>query len=409
MSQITVSNLSKAFKRYPSKWAKLNEWINPFSKKSHELKWVLNDISFHVEPGEAVGIIGVNGSGKSTLLKIISGTTQPTRGNIELQGRVAALLELGIGFHPDFTGRENVFMAGQLLGLKKDLIDQLLTEIIAFAEIEDYIDQPVRFYSSGMHVRLAFSVATAVRPDVLIIDEALSVGDAHFQYKCFSRIRDYKNQGTTLLIVSHDKLAIQSICDRAILLNNGHIAKEGKPEEIMDYYNALLSDLSATNVTQEVIAGTNKVRTISGSGKVKILDLQILDNEHNKIEVIKTNQEINLKITLVTEDFIPELVFGYSIKDRFGMPIFGTNTFHLNQILFDLKVGQVIEFNFQFNANLGPGTYSIAIAAHSSDNHISNNYLWQDNAASLTIVNYSNYFEGVVWLPPVASVNLIDR
>jgi len=408
MSQITVSNLSKAFKRYPSKWAKLNEWINPFSKKGHELKWVLNDISFHVEPGEAVGIIGVNGSGKSTLLKIISGTTQPTRGNIELQGRVAALLELGIGFHPDFTGRENVFMAGQLLGLKKDVIDQLLTEIIEFAEIEDYIDQPVRFYSSGMHVRLAFSVATAVRPDVLIIDEALSVGDAHFQYKCFSRIRDYKNQGTTLLIVSHDKLAIQSICDRAILLNNGHIAKEGKPEEIMDYYNALLSDLSATNVTQEVIAGTNKVRTISGSGKVKILDLQILDNEHNKIEVIKTNQEINLKITLVTEDFIPELVFGYSIKDRFGMPIFGTNTFHLNQILFDLKVGQVIEFNFQFNANLGPGTYSIAIAAHSSDNHISNNYLWQDNAASLTIVNYSNYFEGVVWLPPVASVNLID-
>jgi lipopolysaccharide transport system ATP-binding protein len=409
MSQITVSNLSKAFKLYPSKWGRLNEWINPFSKTNHELKWVLKNISFSVSPGEALGIIGVNGSGKSTLLKIISKTTQPTKGNIALHGKVAALLELGIGFHPDFTGRENVFMAGQLLGLNKALIEQLLPEIIEFAELEEYINHPVRFYSSGMQVRLAFSVATALRPDVLIVDEALSVGDAHFQHKCFARIREFKNQGTTLLIVSHDKLAIQSICDRAILLSNGQIAKEGKPEEVMDYYNALLSDLSATNVKQEIIAGTNKVRTISGSGKVKILDLEILDNEHNKIEVIKTNQEIHLNIKLVTEDRIPELVFGYSIKDRFGMPIFGTNTFHLNQILFDVKVGQVIEFNFKFNANLGQGTYSVSITAHSSDNHISNNYLWQDNAATLTIVNYSNYFEGVAWLPPEASVNLIDR
>ena len=227
MGTVRVEGLGKAYKQYPTRWARLAEWVLPFASTRPALHWVLRDISFRVAPGEAVGIIGINGAGKSTLLKIITGTTQPTTGHVELTGSVAAMLELGMGFHADFTGRQNVFMAGQLLGLGVEEISQLMPEIEAFAEIGEYIDQPVRVYSSGMQMRLAFSVATARRPDILIVDEALSVGDAYFQHKSFDRIRQFRRAGTTLLIVSHDKQAIQSICDRAILLDGGRLAKEG--------------------------------------------------------------------------------------------------------------------------------------------------------------------------------------
>ena len=229
MGTITVSNVGKAYKQYPTRWSRLAEWLDPRNKPRHNLHWVLQDINFTVQPGEAVGIIGVNGAGKSTLLKMITGTTQPTTGSIHMSGRVAALLELGMGFHADFTGRQNAYMAGQLLGYSIEDITRLMPEIEAFAEIGEYIDQPVRVYSSGMQMRLAFSVATASRPDILIVDEALSVGDAYFQHKSFDRIREFNKQGTTLLIVSHDKQAIQSVCDRAILLDAGKLATEGEP------------------------------------------------------------------------------------------------------------------------------------------------------------------------------------
>src|SRR5450755_346142 len=219
MGTVRVTQLGKAYKQYPTRWSRLAEWIVPFAPPRHTLKWVLKDVNFHVAVGEAVGIIGINGAGKSTLLKLITGTAAPTAGSIAMTGRAVALLELGMGFHPDFTGRQNAFMAGQLIGLRTEEIEAITPEIEAFAEIGDYIDQPVRVYSSGMQMRLAFSVATVKRPDILIVDEALSVGDAYFQHKSFERIREFKRQGTTLLLVSHDKTAIQSICDRAILLD----------------------------------------------------------------------------------------------------------------------------------------------------------------------------------------------
>ena len=209
MGKLVVSHIGKAYKRYSGKWARVLEWLS--GKPHHDKTWVLRDIHFTVNPGEAVGIVGVNGAGKSTLLKIITGTTQPTSGSVHTEGRVAALLELGMGFHPDFTGRQNVFMAGQLLGLGSDEIAACMPAIEAFAEIGDYIDRPVRTYSSGMQMRLAFSVATAVRPAVLIVDEALSVGDAYFQHKSFNKIREFREQGTTLLIVSHDEALLQSL------------------------------------------------------------------------------------------------------------------------------------------------------------------------------------------------------
>ena len=210
MGTISVTNLGKAYKQYPTRWSRLAEWLIPGRKPRHALKWVLQDVSFKVNPGEAVGIIGINGAGKSTLLKMITGTAQPTTGSVHMTGRVAALLELGMGFHPDFTGRQNAYMARPTAWSCVDQITRTVPDIEAFAEIGDYIDQPVRVYSSGMQVRLAFGVATAIRPDILIVDEALSVGDAYFQHKSFDRIREFQKHGTTLLLVSHDKQAIQS-------------------------------------------------------------------------------------------------------------------------------------------------------------------------------------------------------
>src|SRR5476649_1693502 len=242
MGSISVKNLGKAYKQYGNRWGRLLEWLAPFLGPRHRLKWVMQDVSFQLAPGEAVGIIGVNGAGKSTLLKLITGTTQPTTGSVHITGRVAALLELGMGFHPDFSGRQNAYMAGQLIGRGVSEISALMPEIEAFADIGDYIDQPVRVYSSGMQMRLAFSVATVRRPDVLIVDEALSVGDAYFQHKSFERIRQFRQLGTTLLIVSHDRAAMQSICDRAILLDRGRMALQGTPEQVMDFYNALIAE-----------------------------------------------------------------------------------------------------------------------------------------------------------------------
>ena len=261
MSEIQVVNLGKAYKTYPSQWARLAEWLIPNSKPRHELKWVLTDISFHIKPGEALGVVGMNGAGKSTLLKILTGTTQATSGHLSATGRVAALLELGMGFHPDFTGRQNVYMAGQLLGLSMEELHTLMPSIEAFAEIGEYMDHPLRTYSSGMQMRLAFSVATAQRPDILIVDEALSVGDSYFQHKSFDRIRQFRKEGTTLLIVSHDRQSIQSVCDRAILLNKGNLVMEGPPEEVMDYYGAMMAEREQNTIRQERL-DNGKVRTI---------------------------------------------------------------------------------------------------------------------------------------------------
>jgi lipopolysaccharide transport system ATP-binding protein len=406
MSAIIVSSLGKAYKHYPSRWARLAEWISPFHQTRHQLHWVLQDINFEVNPGEAVGIIGINGTGKSTLLKMITGTTQPTTGSVSITGRVAALLELGMGFHPDFTGRQNVFMAGQLMGYGADEIEQLIPEIEAFAEIGDYIDQPVRVYSSGMQMRLAFSVATSHRPDVLIVDEALSVGDAYFQHKSFARIREFREQGTTLLIVSHDKSSIQSICDRAILLNEGKLAMEGDPEAVMDYYNAMLADHQNQTVKQQPTLD-GKIQTISGTGEVVLSNVALLDAKGQQVEIVTVGQSVSLHVTATCNANLKDLVVGYMIKDRFGQPVFGTNTFYQKCGLNDLDRNQVIELYFDFQANLGPGSYSVTIGLHADATHVAANYEWRDRALVFEMINIDkDEFVGVAWMPPVVRCSI---
>lgn len=407
MGTITVTGLGKAYKHYSHRWSRLAEWMLPGQKKRHELKWVLEDVSFTVKPGEAVGIIGVNGAGKSTLLKMITGTTQPTAGSVQTTGRVAAMLELGMGFHSDFTGRQNAYMAGQLLGYSSDDIARLMPEIESFAEIGDYIDQPVRVYSSGMQMRLAFSVATAQRPDVLIVDEALSVGDAYFQHKSFDRVREFGKQGTTLLLVSHDKGAIQTICSRAILLSAGKLAMEGEPESVMDYYNALLADRQNQVVKQERMAD-GKTQTISGTGEATVSSISLHGLDGDQLEVVDVGQSVILRVEVRSNAFIRRLVLGYGIKDRLGQVIYGTNTDLTKQAIHDVQPGANYVFSISFPANLGPGTYSIQIALVSTETHLVNNFEWRDLALIFNVTNISkDRFAGCAWIQPRIEISKI--
>jgi len=405
MGTIHVNHLGKAYKQYFTRWSRLAEWLLPFSGVRHQPHWILQDINFTVQPGEAVGIVGVNGAGKSTLLKLIAGTAQATTGGVAISGRLAAMLELGMGFHPDFTGRQNVYMTGQMLGLSADEITGLLPRIEAFAEIGDYIDQPVRVYSSGMQMRLAFSVATAKRPDVLIVDEALSVGDAYFQHKSFEQIRQFRKQGTTLLIVSHDRTAIQSICDRAILLDGGRLAREGSPEEVMDFYNALIAERENSTIAQTK-AEDGKIQTTSGTGEASIVDIVLLDERGEIVEMVDVGTVVTLRVKARANVFIPRLVLGYLIKDRLGQPMYGTNTHLLEMPLLDVQAGELVEYRFTFPANLGAGSYSVAVALTSSETHLGNNYEWRDLALLFTVANLTRpVFAGCAWLEPQVSVH----
>ncbi|GLQ49254.1 ABC transporter ATP-binding protein [Dyella flava] len=398
MGAIQIKGLGKAYKQYPSQWARLAEWIVPFGAQRHQKHWVLQDINFEVKAGEAVGIVGSNGAGKSTLLKLITGTVRPTAGEVVLHGRVAAMLELGMGFHPDFTGRQNAIMGGQLLGLSLETINNLMPAIEAFAEIGDYIDQPVRTYSSGMQMRLAFSVATVQRPDILIVDEALSVGDTYFQHKSFDRIRTFRKEGTTLLIVSHDRYAIQTVCDRAILLEAGHVKMEGPPIDVLDYYHAMMAERDHYKIRQLALAD-GRVATISGTGEVYITDAQLLDESNQPVKSVKVGQDLNLVVSIKARVDLPRVVLGFMITDRLGHCIYGINTHRLEQPLENMVAGEEATYCFRFPARLGKGSYSLSLSLSRFDSHLDKNFEWRDNALMFHVFNTKREdFVGSSWL-----------
>lgn len=403
MSTITVSNLGKAYKQYPTRWSRLVEWLT--GKPRHHLHWVLQDINFTVQPGEAVGIIGVNGAGKSTLLKMITGTTQPTTGDVHIEGRVAALLELGMGFHPDFTGRQNAYMAGQLQGYSADQITALMSEIEAFAEIGDYIDQPVRVYSSGMQLRLAFSLATMVRPDILIVDEALAVGDSYFQHKCTERIRAYQSSGTTLLFVSHSPGAVKSLCSRALMLSGGKLVHDGAPDEVIDYYNALIAQ--RTNQYHINIQKSSDGRAMTRSGtreaSITAADIQI---HGNPSRVIASGSPADILVSVKSTRPMSSLCAGILIRDRFGNDVWGTNSFHHGIDLEIQTADETVLFRFNLpNLYLAPGSYSISAAIHPGRDHLSTNFDWADRLLIFDVVAGTGApCAGVCNLPVVVQV-----
>jgi lipopolysaccharide transport system ATP-binding protein len=397
MISLKVTGLGKAYKHYASRWARLAEWIDPAARPRHRQAWVLRDIDFTVAQGEAFGIVGANGAGKSTLLKIIVGTTRPTIGGVSVTGKVAALLELGLGFHPDFTGRQNVAMAMQMQGHDEELTRRLMPEIEAFADIGEAFDQPVRTYSTGMQMRVAFSAATAARPDILILDEALSVGDAYFQHKSFERIRRFAAQGTTLLIASHDRQAIQGICNRAILLQGGTIAMQGDPETVFDYYNALQADDKSRRILQSG-SGDGKARTESGTREARIDSIGIFGADGRPLSVVAVAQPLEVRIAVSVHADLAGLVLGCGIKDRLGQMIFGTNTFLTGQPLSTVRKGEQYLFRVRFDANLGEGSYSVHASLVRENSHLETNYHWIDRGYIFEVINVDKPpFVGLSW------------
>jgi lipopolysaccharide transport system ATP-binding protein len=399
MSLMIVDNLGKAYRTYKSEWYRFGRWVGIPCQPSEE-HWVLRHLSFEIQSGEAIGIVGQNGAGKSTLLKMITGTLQPTEGSIEVNGRIAAILELGMGFNGELSGRENVYHAAGLMGFTAVQIQDVMPDIEAFAEIGEYFDQPVRTYSSGMQVRVAFAVATAYRPEILIVDEALSVGDSYFQHKSFNRIREFQKQGTTLMIVSHDRSAIQSLCDRAILLEQGHIHKDGNPEEVFDYYNAIIAEKEKSTIEVKKL-DSGRVKTTSGTGEAKIKKINIYNKDGKIVEFIGVGEVANISVDVVINEDIETLVFGYGIKDKHGQVMYGTNTWHTKQILKKPKKGDEYKFNISFPVNLGPGTYSVQTALVDSETHLTSNFEWQDLALVFDVGNTGKtYFVGSCWIEP---------
>ena len=372
MGSIRVSQLGKAYKQYGNHWARLGEWLLPFIGPHHRLKWVLQDINFEIAAGEAVGIIGVNGAGKSTLLKLITGTTQPSSGQVQTQGRIAALLELGMGFHPDFTGRQNIMTSGQLMGLSSEEIHALTPAIIAFAEIGEYIDSQVRVYSSGMQMRLAFAVATCVRPDILIVDEALAVGDIFFQQKCFARIKEFTDAGTTLLFVSHSSGTILNICDRCIFIQQGGLAYDGTPRAALDLYQAELLGrqapakqvLAREQHVQELRALATPLQGKEGSISTEHADcvaVRFLDPQGQEQLTLVADENVTLEIDFRINHPLDDPHPGFKIRDRYGSVMFETNSYCMHQQLGATQAGSVLSVQFSFALNLSPAEYTITV------------------------------------------------
>jgi lipopolysaccharide transport system ATP-binding protein len=314
---------------------------------------------------------------------------------------VAAILELGMGFNPDLTGRENAFHAAGLMGYSQADIKRAMPDIEAFAEVGEYFDQPVRTYSSGMQMRVTFSVATAFRPDLLIVDEALSVGDNYFQHKSFDRIRQFKSEGVSIMFVTHSMMDIRTLCDRVILLDKGYVLKDGPPDEVVDYYNALITKKENARISLEQRREKDGwLLTKSGTGEARVKSLKLLDAlSGSELAVAQVGQAVELQLEASIHANIPLLVLGFMIRDKHGHVVWGTNTAHTRQVQKDAKPGEIFVFKLPFTCTFGAGSYSVSPALCSADTHLGDNYEWVDNMLVFDVVNLEeDFFIGSNWL-----------
>ncbi len=378
LSIIKVENLTKLYKLYNKPFDRLKESLHPNKKKFHKDFYALEHVSFEIKEGESVGIIGKNGSGKSTLLKIITGVLTPTQGKAEVQGRISALLELGAGFNPDFTGLENIYLNGTMMGFSRNEMDSKVQDIIQFADIGDFIHQPVKTYSSGMFVRLAFAVAINVEPEILIVDEALSVGDIFFQAKCFKKFEEFKKQGKTILFVTHDMSSIMKYCDRVIVMNEGVVVEEGAPGPMIDVYKKLLVGMyKATDSglpsysNEEGEQGWKSKLNINpayqeyGDKKAEIVDYAIIDHNEDITNVIMKGKPFTLRMKVKFNTVIEEPIFAFSIKDARGTEITGTNTMLEMIDTKGISPGEIIEVVFKQESHLQGGDYLVSFGCTS--------------------------------------------
>ena len=425
---LRVENISKQYRIYGRPSHRLTETVTRGRLKRHREFWALRGVTFDVKKGETVGIVGVNGSGKSTLLQIITGTLTPTHGTITHDGRVAALLELGAGFNLEFTGVENVFMNAALMGFTRRETEKILPDIERFAEIGDFIQQPVKTYSSGMFVRLAFAVAISVNPDLLIIDEALSVGDAVFQLRCLRRIKQMQEQGTTILFVSHDPSAVKALCSRAILLNGGCLIADGEPHEVLNVYQKLLmereeefdarestahieeadaqpGDATLNSETSFVLANLPPVPHTfrHGDGGAEILSAEILTARRESAELVESGETLTARLRVRFQREIDAPVFGFLIRNRHGINVYGANTEQQGEHFGTVRRGAVFEINFAFDCWLGTDLYSVTFAVHNADGV---SYDWLDGVAFFRVAS-ARPLEGIANLRATVNARVL--
>ena len=367
----------------------------------------LDDVSFDVGRGQCAGVIGVNGAGKSTLLQIIAGTLTPTRGRVLTRGRIAALLELGAGFHPEFTGRENAVLNATILGLSKDEIAERMPAIEDFAEIGEFMDRPLKTYSSGMAVRLAFSVATQVRPDILIVDEALSVGDAYFQHKSTRHMRELRERGVSMLFVSHMGEIVKNLCDRALLLHRGRLLTDGPPGIVVDRYHGMLAQKEADDSERALAAVKDRGLVRSGTRQAEFGEVELLDASGRPRRAFNVGESAVLRCVLRMRESLPNPTVGFIIRDRLGNNIFGTNTFVHELPPVHPAAGECLEVRFEIPLNLGAGHYAVSVSAHAGATHYEGNYDWIDQILVFRVLKGPHRFVGTSALPVALSRRML--
>lgn len=393
---IVVKGVWKDFKLFHERNPTLKETLLRGRRAAYESFWALQDVSFSIKRGQTVGIIGENGSGKSTLLKLLTKILRPDKGEIIVNGKLSALLELGAGFHPDLTGRENIFLNGSILGLTRKEITAKLNEIIAFSELEKFIDNPVRNYSSGMYVRLGFAVAINVQPDILLIDEILAVGDESFQRKCLDKLFDLKEQGKTIIIVSHALDSVRQICDEAIWLEEGVLKKKGKAPEVVDAY---LDRVNKEEQQKAGLASSHDTGSRWGSGEIEITKVSLLNKDGHPQEQFKTKDKMIVEINYQAKQEIKKPVFGVAIYSREGLHINGTNTKFYNQIV-DVVSGDGKVFYEIEELPLLKGSYLLSVAVydyaclHAFDHH-ERSYPFK--VVSGEVSDYGNFYIPARW------------
>ncbi|AOP34944.1 ABC transporter ATP-binding protein [Leptospira tipperaryensis] len=356
----------------------------------------LKDISFQVEPGEIVGLIGRNGAGKSTLLKVLTGVSSYASGRITKSGSLRSILELGVGFNPELSGEENLYYNGLVWGLSPKEITSSMDEIFEFSGLKEFKNIPIKQYSSGMVMRLGFALATFSRPDILIVDEALAVGDASFQQKCLHRFRSFQEQGTMTLIVSHDLELLKSVCSRVLILEKGKLVFDGDPVEGFREYMQIIAESGS---------GEESILPLQKDSPLESLSLSLKYKGQINPKILPVGAEIEIEVGARFQKDIPDLTVGFHIDDARGIRAFGTNTFHLGNSLKNILAGESVTAKFQLPLNFSAGKYSLGLALHEGDNHVGNSYLWKDGILSFELERLDlPKFEGAAWLPVKSSL-----
>ena len=386
MNAIAIKGVSKKYRIYHDKSMTLKEHILFFKRTRYEEHQVLKDITFNIEKGTTVGLIGENGSGKSTLLKLLSGIIYPDEGTIEINGRVSSLLELGAGFHPDFSGRENIYNNASIFGLSKSEIDKRYNQIVEFSELEEFIDNPVRTYSSGMYMRLAFAVAINVDADILLIDEILAVGDANFQKKCMDKIKQLRHEGKTIVIVTHDTGSVERICDKAVWLNNGIIILQGEPKKVIDSYLLYMGEKNEAKLAEEAASLHSDVNERQnateyevkqdelqkenvnrwGNGHIEIVDVSMLDKHNHAKHMFKYGDQVTIQIVYKVNKATENVAFGIGLYTKERIRCYGTNTYIDREEIKELKDIGTVRFIIP-SLELTDGTYCLDVAVHSEE------------------------------------------